>query len=434
MGHSRAVTCVAMRPYKPYLVVTASDDMSVNVYTGPPYRFAKSIHGHSRFVTAIAFSPDGSMFGTAGADGRIILYGSDSQTEGTILTHPSAVIDMAWADNDRLFACYSDGSLLLWTISDRLGATSTGVSVPGRCLGLQADERAVIGLFGDGRMCRFSADGTGLGVLMRLLPTALADVAVGMGQGLAMLHSGGKLCEWSDDVSGSMNVQVDCTKVLFHRDELLVLQESGAVRLARTNKQLEIGHGVLDFCSNQNQLLLLGMNRLSVMQEPGRLKSVEVTGGRLMAANESMCVVVDGNSHLHLFDVGSLGLIAVLRDATLGKITSLALNQDFLAIGNDQRAISIRTLPGLASVPVRWTYHASTLLVLIWLGDGYLVTGSVDGDIFIWSPAVPTRPLVQLRAAHLGPVSMIRAESNSSFISYGQDGVLRTWEIKVGAQ
>lgn len=66
---------------RPFRAVTASDDMTVNLYNGVPYKFAKSIKDHTRFVYDVRYSPDGKFFASTGADGKVrhrMLWGSNS--------------------------------------------------------------------------------------------------------------------------------------------------------------------------------------------------------------------------------------------------------------------------------------------------------------------------------------------------------------------
>lgn len=70
-GHSKAINAVSLRPKRPFRAVTCSDDMTVNFYQGPPYKFVKSINDHTRFVQAVRYAPSGSHFVSAGSDGKV---------------------------------------------------------------------------------------------------------------------------------------------------------------------------------------------------------------------------------------------------------------------------------------------------------------------------------------------------------------------------
>jgi hypothetical protein len=46
--------------------------MSVVFYHGVPFKFNKVIRDHSRFVHTVKFSPNGDLFASAGADGKVL--------------------------------------------------------------------------------------------------------------------------------------------------------------------------------------------------------------------------------------------------------------------------------------------------------------------------------------------------------------------------
>lgn len=45
--------------------------MSVVFYHGVPFKYNKVIRDHSRFVHTVKFSPNGDLFASAGADGKV---------------------------------------------------------------------------------------------------------------------------------------------------------------------------------------------------------------------------------------------------------------------------------------------------------------------------------------------------------------------------
>jgi WD40 repeat protein len=83
-GHSKPITCVAIRPVPPFRIITGSEDTSVVFHEGPPFKFMKSCQTvHSNFVNGVAFSPDGSRAFSCGSDGIIAVFTGDS---GDLLT------------------------------------------------------------------------------------------------------------------------------------------------------------------------------------------------------------------------------------------------------------------------------------------------------------------------------------------------------------
>lgn len=70
-GHSKVINACSIRQQRPFRAATCSDDMTVNFYHGPPFKFQKSLTLHSRFVQSVKFSPDGQLLVSVGADGKV---------------------------------------------------------------------------------------------------------------------------------------------------------------------------------------------------------------------------------------------------------------------------------------------------------------------------------------------------------------------------
>src|SRR6185437_6336670 len=85
-GHSSQINSVSIRQQRPLRAVTGSDDTSLVFYHGAPFKFNTSLRAqHQGFVFGTAFSPDGSVFTSVGADKRIWLYdGRTGEPKGQI--------------------------------------------------------------------------------------------------------------------------------------------------------------------------------------------------------------------------------------------------------------------------------------------------------------------------------------------------------------
>jgi WD40 repeat protein len=86
----------------------------------PLYTFT----GHTSFVWAVDFSPDGKLLASSGEDGTIRLWNMEDGSPGPILRgHTKLVTAMAFSPNgQRLASVSKDGSLQLWDVAsgDRL--------------------------------------------------------------------------------------------------------------------------------------------------------------------------------------------------------------------------------------------------------------------------------------------------------------------------
>ncbi|KAF4654611.1 hypothetical protein FOZ61_008161 [Perkinsus olseni] len=121
-GHQKAVNTIAFRPSRPFRIATGSEDMCVNFYEGPPFKFKMPHNGkHSNFVQGTPFRPSGHLFLTCGSDG-LVYEGQEAST----LTRDVEVgkdlgdqqICVAAAGKDSVITACLDGRLIKWSVSD----------------------------------------------------------------------------------------------------------------------------------------------------------------------------------------------------------------------------------------------------------------------------------------------------------------------------
>jgi WD40 repeat protein len=60
-GHSKTITTVDIKQTRPYRLATGSEDLAMNWFEGPPFKFKSTFREHQRLVNCVRFSPDGSL-------------------------------------------------------------------------------------------------------------------------------------------------------------------------------------------------------------------------------------------------------------------------------------------------------------------------------------------------------------------------------------
>jgi WD40 repeat protein len=122
-GHSKVINSVSIRQQRPFKAATASDDMTVAFFTGVPFKYVKTIRDHTRFVHAVQFSPNGELFATTGADGKIFLYDGKTGDKVDELTtaensHAAGVFSLAWSpDSTQLLSSSADYTAKIWDVN-----------------------------------------------------------------------------------------------------------------------------------------------------------------------------------------------------------------------------------------------------------------------------------------------------------------------------
>ena len=65
------VNSVSYRQTRPFRIVTGGEDLLVNFYEGPPFKYKHNLREHDRYPNVVRFSPDGAQFASVGSDYKV---------------------------------------------------------------------------------------------------------------------------------------------------------------------------------------------------------------------------------------------------------------------------------------------------------------------------------------------------------------------------
>ena len=134
-GATKRVNSVDFKPGRPYRVVAGSEDFTVSLYAGPPFKFDATAHKHANFVNCVRYAPDGSRFASVGSDGVGKIY--DGKTGATLADippgklgkgpgHTGTIYACSWSpDGARVLTAGADKTCRLWSAPADLAAGAT---------------------------------------------------------------------------------------------------------------------------------------------------------------------------------------------------------------------------------------------------------------------------------------------------------------------
>ena len=123
--HSLPIISCSYRKVRPFRIATGSEDLTVNFYEGPPFKYKDSYRGHARYPNCVRYSPDGELLVSAGADSKIVLYDAktgevkreiDEAVEGG---HKAAIYALAWSpDSRQIVTAAGNKQCKVWDVAE----------------------------------------------------------------------------------------------------------------------------------------------------------------------------------------------------------------------------------------------------------------------------------------------------------------------------
>lgn len=442
-GHSAAVNAVDIRQVRPFRAVTAGDDSNTVFYQGPPFKFTASEKTvHSNFIKGVKFSPDGKYIVSVGVDRIVGVYdGKEGTKIKTIegITN-GGIYAVDWVDNEEFLIASADGALRVvnvdsgvvvneWTLESKvenqfLGCVVAGDFMVGVTLG------GVIYLFKKGTAEPIDTIHGHQGSI-----TALALE----GGELISGSFDGSVLQWKDSIANVVNgdkhkgliVQIagsnSTTFTISWDDTLNVIEGNKSKKLAAFEKQ------PLDLKSANGQLYVLFEDEVSIYKESGEI----VKSHKLIYDASSMDVL---GKHIVVTDAKSFKVniydqeFKLVNDSNVmrGKpvLTKISHDEAYVACGDASGKIMLYSLTDFKLVTSRWAFHTSKINSISWHPNSkYIVSGSLDTNIIVFSVEKPARTIKYLNA-HKEGVNVVEWENDSIVVSGGADAVIKYWDVK----
>ena len=464
-GHSSQINCVSIRQQRPLRAATGSDDTSLVFYHGAPFKFNTSLRGqHNRFVFGTAFSPDGSVFASVGADRRIWLYdGKTGEAKAQIGEgeHTGSIFGISWAADSKHFATASaDQTVRIWdpeagkTIQTwRMGEEGV-VSVPDQQVGVVwpsgRSDGLVVSVDLEGNL-NYLVDGTPKpsrvvrGHQKNITAAALAGTTLATGSYEGRVLAWDTTTGLADKVDGASHSSYVAGITTSGSSSEAVLYSVGwddtlrSISVADrifTGEASDLKFQPKGIAATSNTVLVPSTDSIAVYSQGTQVGSLPVKYAPTSIAAHGSTVAVGGDDKLvHIYTLSGTELKdteTVLRRAT-APISALAFSPSGqkLAVGaGNGKIYAYEATADWKLLTDRWSAHTGRITCLAWdESEEYAASGSLDTNVMVWSTKDPGKRIKALNA-HKDGVTGVAWEKAAKVISAGGDASIKVWNVK----
>ncbi|CAH1109792.1 unnamed protein product [Psylliodes chrysocephalus] len=456
-GQSKPINSCDFRPSRPFRVITGSEDNTIAVFEGPPFKFKMTKQDHTRFVQAVRYSPSGSLFASAGFDGKIYLYdGTSSDLVGEIGSpaHAGGVYGVAWSpDGKQLLSASGDKTAKLWDVETRQVVSEF-------VLGNSVEDQQVSCLWQGDYLLTVSLSGF-INYLDINEPTKPLRVIKGHNKPITALtlsedrtsiftaSHDGYVTTWNAETGENDRIEgaghgnqingmkaFDGTLYTCGIDDSLKQIDIEGKAYKPMNLKLGSQPRGMDILKEQNIIVSASVNEITVSKDNQKVSTLKVSyEPTSVACSPKGHVAVGGNmdSKLHIYELQGNDLNQIHELTHLGAVTDVAYSPDdkyLVACDAHRKVVLYSTDEYKLANNKEWGFHNARVNSVAWSPDSQLVaSGSLDTSIIIWHVEKPAKHIIIKNAHAQSQVTRLSWVDNSTLVSVGQDCNTKLWTI-----
>ncbi|CAI5756026.1 unnamed protein product [Candida verbasci] len=449
-GHSSSINSVDIKLQRPIRAATVSDDYAMIFYTGPPFKFDKSLRGnHSNIIRDVKFSPNGEYLVSVGSDRIICLYNGKT---GEFIkknenSHDGGIFAVSWTtDSEYFITASADNTLKKWSINGENVKTikvSETISPLNQQVGLALAKDFIISLSVNGSLNYFNYDGE----LVKIVSghqSSITKIEINNNK-LISGDSNGKLYEWEikDEKLNSIPILKGehknyisdiltigyITYTIGWDDVLKSWKNNELIQSITLNAQPK------QIISYEDKLIILFESKIELYSNDLKLLTdykFPFSSTNIALLNNSLLITNNSQNTIEEFKI-------VENEITFTKsfpkmrspptLIRVSPNMEYFAVGDSTGKYTLYNQNGDV-ITTRWAFHTSKIFDAKWAKDSkYLISGGLDDGLFLYSVDKPSK-VVKFPLAHSGTgISGIEWIGDNKFITSGLDGTIRTWEL-----
>uniref|UniRef100_A0A6P7FEN8 Actin-interacting protein 1 n=1 Tax=Diabrotica virgifera virgifera TaxID=50390 RepID=A0A6P7FEN8_DIAVI len=456
-GQSKPINSCDFRPARPFRLITGSEDNTIAIFEGPPFKFKMTKQEHSRFVQAVRYSPSGNLFASAGFDGKVFLYdGTSSDLVGEVgaPAHSGGVYGVAWSpDGKQLLTASGDKTAKLWDVETRQVVSEF-------VLGNTVDDQQVSCLWQGDYLLTVSLNGF-INYLDVNDPTKPLRVIKGHNKPITALtlsedrttmytaSHDGFVTNWNVESGENNRVtgaghgnQVNGIKVAEETvytcgidDSLKQIDVEGNTYKAQSLKLGSQPRG-MDILKSENVIITASVNEITVAKDTQKLSTLKVNyepSSVSCSSNGHIAIGGTVDNKVHVFKLENNNLEPVTELTHLGPVMDVAYSPDdkyLVACDGHRKVVLYETEEYKLANNQEWGFHNARVNCVAWSPDSLLVaSGSLDTSIIIWHVEKPAKHIV-IKSAHAqNQITRLAWVDNTTLVSVGQDCNTKLWTI-----
>ncbi|KAF4518341.1 hypothetical protein B566_EDAN007068 [Ephemera danica] len=403
------------KPSRPFRIITGSEDNTIGVFEGPPFKFKMTKQDHTRFVQAVRYSPSGSHFASAGFDGKVFLYdGASSDLIGEVGSpaHKGGVYGVAWSpDGKQLLTASGDKTCRLWDVETRSMVLEWN-------MGSQVEDQQVSCLWQGPHLLTVSLSG-----FINYLDVNDTSKPLRVIKG----H----------------NKPITVLELSTDRKSIYTGSHDGFVTIwdaatGENDRVTGVGHGnqINQMRATDTSILTCGIDdsvkTISLESKVYQPADIKLTcQPRGMDVKEDL-VVAGCVKEVTVIQGTTLSLKATLEH--LGPVTDCSFSPDgqyLVACDANRKVILYKASDYQLAHNKEWGFHTARVNTVAWSPDSMMVaSGSLDTTIIVWSVAQPAKHLIIKNAHPQSQITRLAWLDNETFVSTGQDCNTKLWSIQ----